>query len=402
MSNTLTISERDARRLAVSSQLLDGRRPEGLWQVLQRLRCLQLDPINVVARSHELVLWSRLGAFDAGELDALRWDERRLFEYWAHAASIVLTEDYPLHQLMMRRYPKTAGAYGNRLRDWLEVNERLRTHILDRLRDEGPLAAEAFEDVAVVPWESSGWSTGRSVERMLDILRFQGVVVVAGRHRRARVWDLTERFLPALAAYEPLDEREVVARAAEHALRSLGVARPGDIEEHFIRGRYPGLAEVLAGLEAEGRVHRAGIEGAPATERWYVHADLLPTLERVTNGQWEPRTTLLSPFDNLICHRARTERLWNFAFRTEMYVPKAKRQYGYYILPILHGDRLIGRIAPRLDRRTGVLTIEGMYAEPGVGEREASAVAAAVADLARFVGAGEIRYEGAVPDAWRS
>ncbi|WP_188195286.1 winged helix-turn-helix domain-containing protein [Nonomuraea sp. SYSU D8015] len=402
MSHPLPLSLESARRLAVRCQHLAGPRPgadlDGLRQVLGALRCLQLDPVSAVARSHLLVLWSRVGAYDPADLDVLLWRERWLFEYWAHAASIVLAEDYPIHQVMMRVYPSGESGYARQVRGWLAANDALRQHVLDRLREKGPLPVGGFDDVAAVPWRSSGWTNGRNVERMLDFLWFQGQVMVAGREGRTRLWDLTERRLPEWAESEPLSQEEAVARAAELALRALGVARAADIERHFIRDRYPGLAEALSGLEAAGRVVPAEVEGGG--ERWFVHRDVLGLLER----GWEPRTTLLSPFDNLICDRERTERLWGFAFRTEMYVPKAKRRYGHYIMPILHGERLVGRLVPRLDRRRKVLEIEGLFPEPGAAADEATteAVGRAIADLAAFAGAREVVYGEKVPEPWRA
>ena len=159
-------------------------------RVLRGLRVLQLDPVNVVARSHLLVLWSRLGAFDRADLDTLLWRERWLFEYWAHAASIVLTEDYPIHRAMMRRYG--VSVENSRLRDWVAANEDFRRYVLERLRDAGPLPGGAIEDRAAVSWTSTGWTNGRNVERMLDTLWKQGVVTVAGRDGLRRLWGLAE------------------------------------------------------------------------------------------------------------------------------------------------------------------------------------------------------------------
>ncbi|GGS95946.1 hypothetical protein GCM10010156_62710 [Planobispora rosea] len=401
MPSPLDLSLESARRLAVACQHLAGPRPggdpQGLRRVLRTLRCLQLDPVNVVARSHLLVLWSRVGGYDPADLDALLWRERWLFEYWAHAASIVLAEDYPIHQVMMRGYPSARSRYGQRVRDWLEANAALRDHVLDRLRREGPLPAAGFDDLAAVPWESSGWTGGRSVDRMLDFLWLQGHIMVAGREGRRRRWDLAGNWLPEWAGTEPPPPEEAVARATGHALRALGVARAADIERHFTRERYPGLAGVLERLEAAGQVVPAEVEGG--AERWYVHRDVLGLLEHT----WEPRTTLLSPFDNLICDRERTERLWGFAFRTEMYVPRHRRQYGHYIMPILHGDRLIGRLVPRLDRRRGVLEVEGVFPEADTPADEAvtGAVGRAVAELAAFTGAREVAYGDGVARPWR-
>jgi hypothetical protein len=200
-------------------------------QVLRGLRVLQLDPVNVVARSHLLVLWSRLGGFDRNDLDTLLWRERWLFEYWAHAASLVLTEDYPIHRLMMRAYQVTEGP-----QKWMEANDSFRRYVLDRLRDAGPLPSEAIEDRSAVSWTSTGWTNGRNVDRMLDTLWKQGVITVAGRDGLRRLWGLAD--FPAAA---DLPREELVTLAAGHALRSLGVARARDVERHFTIGRYPGL-----------------------------------------------------------------------------------------------------------------------------------------------------------------
>ena len=391
-----------ARRLAVSAQLLAGASaaPDvaGLKTVLRRLRCLQLDPISVVAPSHLLVLWSRLGDFDRACLDTLLWDERWLFEYWAHAASLVLTEDYALHAATMRRYPGPS-AYGRRVREWLGANEKLRDHILDRLRADGPLRSGAFEDLSEVPWESTGWTGGRNVERMLDHLLLQGRVAVAAREGRRRLWTLAERHLPA-GTGTTMPDSAVVAAATEHALRALGVARPQDIRRHFTRDRYPGLDRVLERLCASGRVVRARVEGDGETS--YVHADHVPLLDRLDRDGWRPRTVLLSPFDNLVCDRDRTLRLWGFAYRNEMYQPVVKREFGYYVLPVLHGESLVGRVAARCDRARRVLTVEGLYADPGapVDETVRDGVRASLAALARFAGMDGVVRTGPAAKGW--
>ncbi len=245
----------------------------------------------------------------------------------------------------------------------------------------------------------TGWTNGRSVERMLDFLWCQGQVMVAGRHGRARHWDLAERRLPEAVRADPLPQEEIVTRAAEHALRALGVARPIDIERHFTRDRYPGLAGVLDGLCRSGRVRQVAVEGGD--EVWYAHRDVLDLAAEPAPG-WEPRSTLLSPFDNLICDRERTVRLWGFTFRTEMYIPRHKRQYGHYIMPILHGDRLIGRLVPRMDRRAGVLEIEGVFPEAATAGDEATirSVAQSISDLAAFAGARKVAYGEKIPASW--
>jgi uncharacterized protein len=395
-----------ARRLAVARQRLTGpppaaAGPEEIMSVAADLAGLQLDPISVVARSHLLVLWSRLGRYDPADLEALLWRDRRLFEYWTHAAAIVCTRDYPIHSLLMRRHPSERHA---RLRSWLADNQALRRSILRQLRAGGPLPTSAFEDLAKTSWRSSGWTGGRNVDRMLDLLWTQGRILVAGRQGRQRVWDLAERVLPAWAPTRRPPEREVVRLAAQRSLRALGVATARDIDRHFTAYRYPGLAGVLGALERQGRIERVRVaaDGAEHPGPWYVHADDLPLLERLSSGDWQPRTTLLSPFDNLLINRERTERLFGFHYRMEIYVPKPARRYGYYVLPILHGDRLVGRVDPALDRRSGRLVVHALHAEPGAPTAAGPGVAAALGDLAAFLGAGGVDLGQPPPEVWRT
>jgi uncharacterized protein YcaQ len=240
---------------------------------------------------------------------------------------------------------------------------------------------------------------------MLDFLWLSGKIMVVGRQGIQKIWDLAERWLPAWTPREKLPQGEVVRRAVPRALRALGVATPRQIEQHFLRGRYPNLERVLAELEVAGQIQRIEIrEGGQAWPgAWYIHAQDAPRLNDLANGAWAPRTTLLSPFDNLICDRQRTAQLFNFDFRVEIYTPQAKRKFGYYVLPILHGDQLIGRLDPELDRAQAQLTVNAVYAEPAAPKtrKVAQAVARAVEDLGAFLGARKIVYNKTkVPDAW--
>jgi uncharacterized protein len=249
----------------------------------------------------------------------------------------VLAEDYPVHHLMMRAFPRYPES-----RNWLTANEEFRRYILDRLRESGPLPAEAFEDRSAVGWVSTGWTHGRNVERMLDSLWKQGTVTVVGRDGLRRLWGSAE--FPVAAQ---LSQEEAVRRAAELALLALGVARERDIVRHFTRDRYPGLD-----LPSCGFARRVRVEGG--TEDWWVHADCSGLLEE---ERWAPRTTLLSPFGNLICDRERTQRLWGFAYKNEIYVPKHKRQYGAYTMPVLCDEELgsVSYEGPVCEQWAGVL-----------------------------------------------
>lgn len=401
-----TLSKTTARRLAITRQRLAGEAPpataDGIMEIVRDLGCLQLDPISAVARSHLLVLWSRLGVYSPGDLDRLLYEDRQLFEYWAHVASIVLTEDFPIHHWRMRNYISTdvGNPWSQRVRDWIEQNRDLHDFILSELREKGAMLSRDLELDGIDPkhWVSSGWTGGRNVSRMLDFLWSQGAIMVAHRSGVQKKWDLAERCLPDWTPREVIDTEEVVSRAAQKAIRALGVATIQHIKAHYTRGRYPNLPQVLADLEARRRVVRVKVEGMPGV--WYAHSDDLPLIDRIEAGEWEPRTTLLSPFDNLICDRARTEKLFDFFFRIEIYVPADKRQYGYYVLPILHGDRLIGRVDPLYNRKTHTLHVQHIYAEPDAPPEVAPALRASLDSLAQFLGARSVEY-GEVAGVWR-
>lgn len=391
-----TISLAIARRLAVTRQRLAGTPALNIREVINDLRCLQLDPINAVAKSHFLVLFSRLGAYDVQELEHLQWKQRHIFEYWAHCASLVLTEDYPIHQGLMQSYRTGDTPNRSQANTWLVENAALVEHILTELRVRGPLSTKDIADRSTTTaWYSSGWTTGRTVNRIFDILWFQGVIMVAGRRGGNRLWDLAERCLPEWTPCLALDEHAVTRQAVQYALRALGVARAAHIRQHFIRGRYSNLAETLAKLVAEQIVHPVRMcteDGQILPDIWYVHNDDLPLLEQLDAGAWLPRTTLLSPFDNLICDRARTKHLFDFEYRVEIYTPVAKRTFGYYVLPILQGDRLIGRIDPLFDRKNKRLVINEIYTEDGVqfAGSVKEDILGAIEHLAAFIGAHDI------------
>jgi uncharacterized protein YcaQ len=388
----LTVPE--ARRLAVRAQRLDGPAPRGrpdrqaIVDIAAALRCLQVDPTNVVARNHQLVLFSRLGPFDPAQLEQLTYQERALFEYWAHEASLVLSDDLPLHRYLMRTWRHA------RAEQWWNLNAEFRAFILDRLRADGPLPLREIEDRSVAPWLSTGWTHQRNVSRMLDLMWVRGHVGIAGRAGGQRLWDLMERCLPPEAPDDVLHETEVTRTAALHAIRALGVARAPHIRAHFTRGRYPRLPEVLKGLEARGEIVRVGVDGLG--DDWWMRAE-----DAVPDGDWRGRTALLSPFDNLLCDRTRTEQLFGFSHRLEIYTPKAKRRWGYFVLPILHHDRLIGRADLAVDRKRGRLVAHAVHREPDAprGKAVARAIRRELQQLAKWQGAADLELR-TVPDAW--
>ena len=406
---TLTISPKTARRLAISAQHLNHL-PENpdkaaMLDVIRQIGCVQIDPINVVARNPLLILWSRLGNYDLVDFEALLWEDRLLFEYWAHAASIVLVEDFPLHQVQMVHFSRGNGAWAQRTRKWMEINEPFRQYILDELHKRGPLFTAEFEDRSVSTWESSGWTANRNLPMMLGFMWEQGDITVTRREGNGfglkKQWGLLEQHMPQWAGHEALPRREAVKLAAQKSLKALGVGTQKHIDNHFIRGGYPELEDVLAELVNNGRIHPVTISEWP-DETWYIHADTLPELEKIEAGDWHGRTVLLSPFDNLICNRERTEQLFDFHFRIEIYVPKAKRKYGYYVLPVLHEDKLVGRIDPKLDRKTGTLHVNAVYAEEWVGATavDGQTIHNTIKQLAAFLGEKQIVYGETMPVIW--
>ena len=372
-----------ARRLAVARQRLSGPRPQPITtdhihELVQAIGCLQLDPTAVVARNHLLVVFSRLGPFDPKLVDALLWDERRLYEYWAHRASIVPTEDRPLHAAL----PPPWGD-PRRTESWMTTRARFSELVLKRLAANGSVRAADFEEHAEK--YESGWGDRSPIADTLALLWLQGRIVPAGRVGSGRRWALADGWFGAPLGEIP-DQSVAVRQAAVRSLRALGVATAQQVKNHFIRSRYPGLASVWKQLAAEGQIVAVdlGMKGD-----WYIHAEDVDLLEQIEAGAFEPRTTLLSPFDNLICDRSRTLALWAFDFRLEIYVPKTKR-WGYFVMPLLYGERIISRFDLAVDRQAGVLNVVGERWEPGWEgrRRPARPTKHALDELALFLGVG--------------
>jgi uncharacterized protein len=382
---TLTMTE--ARRLAVLGTLLTGPRPSSLLEVVERLGRVQVDPTAVVARAERLTLFSRFGAYPVEELRAMLEDEpRQLFEY---NAFLLPTADLPLHRPAMLRSPRPEYTRGRYMREWLADNASFRAYILDELRSRGPLLSRELDDRAVVPWRTGGWNDGLNLGRMLEILWRGGEIAISRRQGTQRVWDLAERVLPAA---EPLPDEVVAIETMDRQLRARGFDKPGfgTAIDYGLPAREIGLASLLA----DGAALPVAVDGLPG--EWLVHAELLAALDA---GAWQPRTTLLGPFDPLVSDRARTEALFDFRYRLEIYVARAKREYGYYVLPILHGDRLIGRIDPVLDRKRHVLTVNAVYAESNAPADAWPAVRSAIDELAAWIGAEQVSLPN-LPAPW--
>jgi uncharacterized protein len=344
------VSVAEARRIAVRAQLLDGSATDVLSTVRDLSR-LQIDPISTVAPPQYLVLWSRLGPYDRDELDRLLWKKRKLFEWNAFVYPI---EDLPLIRARMRE-PWGHVKWQRWAKEFMKEQAGLRRYILRELERGGPLPSRELEHHAARFSERTvWWGTRAQMTWMLELLHRRGRIAVAGRQTGQRLWDLAERVWPETDTVPLAEARRLLD---EKRFRAQGVK--------LDRGRF------------------------------LAHPD-------ATDGPVRPWVTFLSPFDGLVKNRDRAEALWDFFYRLEMFVPKAKREYGYYVLPILRRDRIIGRIEPVFDRKTSVLRVEAVFAEPGAPKSAGPEIAAAVRRLAKWLGSEGIVYSRRVPAAWRA
>jgi uncharacterized protein YcaQ len=344
----MEVSPAEARRIAVRAQLLDGSATDVL-STIRRLGFLQIDPISTVAPPQYLVLWSRLGKYDRAELDRLLWEEKKLFEWNAFIWPI---EDLPLLQARMRA-PWGPQKRHQWAKEFMKEQAGLRRYVLRELEQRGPLPSRELEHHAArLDERTVWWGTRAQLMWMLELLHSRGRIAVAGRQSGQRLWDLAERWYPETETVPLAEARRALD---EKRFRALGVRRE--------KGRLV--------------AHPEAVDGRVGT-----------------------RVTFLSPFDRLVHDRDRAEALWDFFYRLEMYVPKAKREYGYYVLPILRGDRIIGRIEPAFDRKAGVLRVHGVFAEPGAPAGAGPGIARAARSLAKWLGAKEVSYSRRVPSIW--
>jgi uncharacterized protein len=357
------LTREEARRIAVRAQLLDAVRPSDLLTVVDRLTFLQLDPTAVVAPSADLVAWSRLGdAYEPVHLQQALERDHTLFEH-----RVQETEREPavamvrpmavlgLYLADMAMWPRRPG----RTTRWMEDNDAFRRRVLDLLRERGPLRSAEVPDSCAVPWASSGWTNDRNVTQMLEFMANRGEVAVAGRRGRHRLWDLAERVYPPGTAVVPADEARRIR--GERRLRSLGVARP----------EFVGDAGVTAEVE-------------DTSGEWRVDPD-------ATAEGFAGRTALLSPFDRLIHDRPRAVDLFDFEYVLEMYKPKDKRRWGYFALPVLHHDRLIGKVDVATDRTASQLRVEAIHQDVRFTRPIKAAVDAELHALARWLGLDGVR-----------
>ena len=341
------------------AQLLAAPRPTELLTVVRQLTLLQIDPTAAIAPSADLVAWSRLGSgYDPAELKQAVEQDRTLFE---HDAMVRPMDDLGLYLAEAADWPSY-----DKQRVWLRDNDRFRRDILELLGSSGPLSSRDIPDTCVVPWASTGWSNNRNVTQMLEFLMMRGEVAISGRVGRERLFDLPERVYPADVTVPSVEEAE--RRKNERRLTSLGIARQkARATMEPVHVGEAGEPAVVEGVKGEWRVDPAAL-----------------------GDDFEGRTALLSPFDRLIHDRVRTEELFNFEYALEMYKPATKRRWGYYALPILHKDRLVGKLDAAADRKASVLRVNAIHEDVKFTRTMTKAVQAELEDLASWLGLSAI------------
>lgn len=354
------LTKAQARQLAVRAQLLDAPRPTDLLSVVQRLTLLQIDPTAAIAPSADLVAWSRLGStYRPEDLKRALEEERTLFEHNALVR--------PMSDLGLVLAGSRTSRSHERTHAWIRDNDRFRCDILERLGSSGPLSSRDIPDTCVVPWASTGWTNNRNVTQMLEFLMMRGEVAISGRVGRERLWDLPERVYPADVVVPSQDDARRIRN--ERRLASLGIARqktsampiePVDVGE-------AGEPAVVEGVKGEWRVDPAALE-----------------------ADFEGRTALLSPFDRLVYDRRRTQELFEFEYTLEMYKPAAKRRWGYFALPVLHGDRLVGKVDATADSKASTLRVHAIHEDVRFTGTMTKAVQAELDDLASWLGLGAV------------
>jgi hypothetical protein len=357
------LDQAEARRISVRAQLLDAPRPTDLLAVVRQLTLLQIDPTSAIAPSADLVAWSRLGSsYQAAHLQQALEQDRTLFELDAMVRPM---SDLGLFLAGMA----TAPSYETS-REWLRVNDRFRRDVLDLIGRSGPLLSRDIPDTSVVPWQSTGWTGNRNVTQMLEFLMMRGEVAIAGRRGRQRVWDLAERVYPPDTPIIPADEARRLRN--ERRLRSLGIARE---------------KRTAVPLEPWG-VGDAGepatVEGVPG--EWRVDPDAL-------GKPFEGRTALLSPFDRLIHDRDRGLELFGFEYFLEMYKPQAQRRWGFFALPVLHHDHLVGKVDATADRKSSKLRVHAIHQDVPFTRAITTAVDAELETLASWLGLEAVARE---------
>ena len=330
--------------------------PEDVKKTILQLSALQIDTINVVARSPYLVLWSRLGNYEPSWLDDLLASQS-IFEYWSHAACFLPVEDYPLYRRMM--LDKAVG--GSTVKDWFRQNQALMDSVLEQVRTNGPVRSSDFEQSQK---PAGGWWNWKAEKIALEHLLTLGELMIARREKFQRVYDLRERVLPTWKDESAPAYEQIFRQLILKSVKAMGISQAAWVPDYFHLPKRE-VADYLSDLITRGELFPVEVEGWKTPG--LVHPDNFVLLEQASTGVLQPeKTTFLSPFDSLIWDRTRTRAVFDFNYSIECYLPVEKRVYGYFSMPILYRDRLVGRLSPKAHRKEKILEIKSFHLEPGV------------------------------------
>ncbi|MEN5150750.1 winged helix-turn-helix domain-containing protein [Pseudomonas orientalis] len=397
MPAVLSFSLKQARRMALAAQGFSGRQPPAqikaahLNRLIERLGVLQIDSVNAVVRSHYLPLFSRLGNYSPLMLEQAAWSQgrrRSLFEYWGHEASLLPMAMYPLMRWRMERARQGQGIYAQMARFGRERQDTVQ-RVLQAVEQQGALGAGSLStrEERAGPWWD--WSDEKHA---LEWLFAAGLVTVAGRRGFERLYDLPERVIPGEILKTVVSEAEALRGLLVHSASALGVATEKDLRDYF-RLDPVDSRQRLAELVEEGQLLSCRVQG------WKQSAYCLPAPKVPRNV---PASALLSPFDSLIWERARTERLFDFRYRLEIYTPQHKREYGYYVLPFLHNERIAARVDVRAERANGCLAVHAVHEEEqGLDEPGMLALALNLRQMADWLGLQQVKLNCQRPSAAR-
>lgn len=384
-----------ARRLTLHSQLLDGRTKlhkgkEGIARAIEHLGYVQIDTISVIERAHHHTLWTRVPGYKQEMLDELLASDRRVFEYWGHAASYLPMKDYRYYVPGMRAFPWGDGW----IKRMYENHKDVMKDVLARIRKQGPLGSADFK--APDGKKRGAWWDWKPAKTALELLMWQGDLMVTERRNFQRIYDLTERVLPSEIDARVPDPAEVARFRVRRALCAHGIATQREILDHLHISSKEKVPDALAEMVAAGEVIKLSIEGIYGND-YYAPAEVMETSTRLRKRK--PIIHLLSPFDSMIIHRYRIQQLFGFPYTLECYTPPAKRKYGYFCLPILWGEGFAGRLDPKADRKQKTLIVRNIVFEPEFKDYEGvlPPLAEKLKDLASFNACDEVQIEKTIP-----
>ncbi len=364
----MQISQDTARKLILWKQAFHNQpNPEKseILNIIRRLGCIQIDTINVVERSHYMTFWSRLGPYDKEHLDQLLHPDRKVFEYWAHAASIIPIEHYRYFTPTMKQNRQRAKTQAER---WLKGKTHLLDEVLEQIRQNGPMSSKDFKQERQRE-KRTGWWNWKPAKTALEILFNAGILMVAYRKRFQRYYDLTENVLPTDTDLTEPTSEERRRFFMEKTLDAWGVAKPNDVSSYYYQWSTRAslgtkeLEQTLRDLQTDDVIMEVTIKGL--NDPYYMLTNDCEVAESITAGENEGfnKVTFLSPFDNLTWNRNRTQTFFNFTPKLEAYLPKEKRQYGYYNMNILYGDQIVGRLDPKAHRDKETIEVKLLHLE---------------------------------------